>query len=304
MRGTMPACRAPLTRWRGKSFAWWMALAVNTLPGMTASADPVATRHFAANHNFDASGNFTPGAAGFDLADISKPDELVLLPDGVQALVWIGRCEGATDEFKRAVAAFAGSPKIFGFYLMDDPDPTGRYARRCTAEGLRSESDWIHSVTPGARTFVMLMNMGTSRRPAFDGVYRPENSHLDLFGISPYPCRSELGGCDFGMIASYVAAAEAAGIPRTRMVPTYQTFGGGKWRDDGGGRYQLPTVPHAHELLAHWGRLLQTPVFDYAYSWGRQRDDDALENAPELRRLMSIHNTRARPGMTVIEQGP
>ena len=291
--GALPSCRAMPTRRLGKGAAWWMALGTNILLSVTAFADPVATRHFAANHNFDASGNFTPGTVGFNLADISKPSELDLLPDGVQALVWIGRCEGATDEFKANISPFVGSPKIFGFYLMDDPDPTGRYASKCAAEDLRAESDWIHFMAPAARTFVMLMNLGSSQRPAFDVSYRPENSHVDLFGISPYPCRSEGGGCDFGMIASYVVAAEAAGIPRAQMVPTYQTFGGGKWRDDGGGHYQLPTARLAHVLLARWGRLLESPVFDYAYSWGVQRDDEALESAPELRLLMSIHNAPA-----------
>jgi hypothetical protein len=175
---------------------------------------------------------------------------------------------------------------------MDDPDPTGRHGARCDAGQLREEVDWIHSVSPRAKTFIVLMNQGRAHHPRFDSAYRPENSHVDLFGISPYPCRSELAGCDFSIIARYVAAAEAAGIPRRQIVPTYQTFGGGSWRDDGGGTYQLPSASAMKELLAEWHRWVDSPAFDYAYSWGAQRGDRALENAPELRSLMSIHNAR------------
>jgi hypothetical protein len=139
----------------------------------------------------------------------------------------------------------------------------------------------------------MLMNLGPSHRPVYDTSYRPEVTHVDLFGISPYPCRSERAGCDFRMIADYVAAAQSAGIPRARMVPTYQTFGGGSWRNDDGGRYRLPTPRLERKLLTYWGRLLKNPVFDYAYSWGVQRDDQALENAPTLRMLMAVHNAHA-----------
>ena len=286
----MVSCRAE----RNSRHAWWGTLTIMLQLGVAVPlfANPPATRHFAANHNFDAAGHFTPETSGFNLADVSKPTQLNLLPSGVQALVWVGRCGGTDDAFKALVSSFIGSPRVFGYYLMDDPDPTGRYARRCTAEHLRAEADWIHSLAPDAKTFIMLMNLDASRSPSFDRSYRPAESHVDLFGISPYPCRSELGGCDFEMIARYIAAAEAAGIPRRQMVPTYQAFGGGFWRDDGGGRYQLPSAKLMQELLTRWDRLLARPVFDYAYSWGVQRDDEALESAPHLRMLMSIHNAR------------
>jgi hypothetical protein len=256
-------------------------------------SEPSAGRHFAANHNFDDAGRYLPGDIGFNLADVSRPSQLDLLPEGVLGLVWVGSCDGVDDGFTRLVASFAGSPRVFGYYLIDDPDPTGRYARRCTAEHLRQEADWIHSSAPGVRTFIMLMNLGPSRHPLFAKEYRPEETHVDLFGVGPYPCRSESSGCNLEMISRYVAAAEAAGIPRWRMVPAYQTFGGGTWRDDGGGVYQLPDAASMQRLLERWDQLLADPVFDYAYSWGVQRGDQALENAPDLRRLMLDHNARA-----------
>jgi hypothetical protein len=252
-------------------------------------------RHYAANHNFDASGHFAPMESGFNLADVSRPSELDLLPEGVLALVWIGRCTGVDDAFTQLVSSYRGDARVFGYYLMDDPDPTGRHGTPCAAEQLRDEADWIHSVSPRAKTFMVLMNQGRAQHPRFDSVYRPENSHVDLFGISPYPCRSELAGCDFGIIARYVAAAEAAGVPRRQLVPTYQTFGGGSWRDDGGGTYRLPSTSAMQGLLAEWDRWIARPAFDYAYSWGTQRGDRALENAPELKALMSVHNARRLP---------
>jgi hypothetical protein len=271
-----------------------LAIALQLAQAPPSLSEPAVGWHLAANHNFDDEGNFTPGKSGFNLADVSTPSQLDLLPDGVKALVWVGLCNGTDPAFTQLVASFNGSPKVFGYYLMDDPDPTGRYAPRCAVKHLRAESDWIHAMTPNAKTFVVLMNLGRSRQPLFDRAYRPEETHIDLFGISPYPCRSELGGCDFEMIFRYVAAAEAAGIPRAQMVPTYQTFGGGSWRNDTGGRYQLPSASQMRELLARWDQLLVSPAFDYAYSWGAQRDDEALENAPDLKRLMAIRNARGR----------
>src|ERR1700719_4380212 len=87
--------------------------------------NPAQTRHFASNGNFGAIGQFAPAAAGFDLADVSSRQQLAHLPDGVMGLVWIGECSGVTQHFKDVVNAVADHPKLFGFYLVDDPDPTG-----------------------------------------------------------------------------------------------------------------------------------------------------------------------------------
>jgi hypothetical protein len=143
---------------------------------------------------------------------------------------------------------------------------------------------------PGVVTFIVLMNMGSSQTPSFTGSYNPANSHVDLFGISVYPCRTELNGCDFDMIDRFVAAAESAGVPRPSMVPVYQAFGGGDWADDGGGRYLLPTVGEEEEILAGWGALVPVAVFDFAYSWGSQRGDVALDSATNLQTVFSRYN--------------
>jgi len=256
----------------------------------SARSVPETTRHYAPNGNFDAQGRYTPGEFGFNISDVRTIPDLDRLPDGVVGLVWVGRCSGADQAFVEAVRPFVNHPKVFGFYLMDDPDPSWWHEGRCAAQNLKAEADWIRSHAVGAKTFVALMNLGSSREPSFLDSYNPENSHIDLFGVSPYPCRTELGGCDIGMIDRFVDAAVAAGIAVSRIVPEYQTFGGGSWIDDGGGHYALPSARSESEIIARWSLLIERPVFDYAYSWGSQHGDDALENSPDLKAVLARHN--------------
>jgi hypothetical protein len=249
-----------------------------------------ARLHFAPNGNFASNGDFLPGKVGFNLADVTSASALDTLPAGVKGLVWVGRCGGVDAPFLEAVQPYAGNANLFGFYLMDDPDPTGWHSDRCAGADLKAEADWIHANMPGAVTFILLMNMGSSTTPSFPDAYKPANSHVDLFGFSPYPCRTELNLCDFDMIDRYVAAAEASGISRGRMVPVYQAFGGGDWSDGGGGRYTLPTAAQEQQILARWGALVPVATFDFAYSWGSQHGDAALDSSLELQTVFASHN--------------
>jgi hypothetical protein len=267
------------------------ALLMQTLSSaVPACAGPRSALHYAPNGNFNSHKKYLPGAVGFNLADINNVAQLNALPDGVNGLVWVGQCNGVDRTFLHIVRPYIGNPKLFGFYLMDDPDPTGMYRPLCTAENLKAESDWIHANVPGAKTFILLMPMSSSKTPSFAGTYNPANSHVDLFGIDPYPCRTELKGCDYHQIDSYVAAAIAWGVPRELMVPVYQAFGSGNWVDDGGGRYTLPTVSEMEQMLDHWQALLPTTAFDVAYSWGSQNGHIALESSPELQAVFLRHN--------------
>ncbi len=251
---------------------------------------PVTPLHYAPNNNLRSSGYYAPRAAGFNLADVSSAGEVSSLPSGVKALVWLGQCNGADSSFISAVQPFIGDPKVFGFYLMDEPDPTGQWAPRCPAANLMAESDWIHAHVPGAKTFIVMMNFDSSTSPTYANTYNPGNTHIDLYGIDPYPCRTEVGGCDYSMIPKAVAAAKAAGIPAGSIVPVYQTFGGGGWSDDGGGQYTLPTDSQERQILSTWAQLVPHAAFDYAYSWGSQNSDQALENSGQLQALFFMHN--------------
>ncbi|TMB11015.1 MAG: hypothetical protein E6J71_25980 [Deltaproteobacteria bacterium] len=246
----------------------------------------------------DSSGHYSPGTAGFNLADVSSVSELDSLPGGVKGLVWLGLCNGADSSFINAVQPFIGNPKLFGFYLMDEPDPTGQWAPLCPAANLMAESDWIHANAPGAQTFIVMMNFNTSVAPTYANTYNPGNSHIDLYGIDPYPCRTETNGCDYDMITVAVAAAKSSGIPLGSIVPVYQAFGGGSWADDGGGKYTLPTSSQAQQIMSTWAPLVPNPVFDYAYSWGTQSSDQALEGSTALQAVFAAHNAASAGATT------
>jgi uncharacterized membrane protein YgcG len=255
------------------------------------ASGPVTQWHFAANANTDASGQFAPSAVGFNLADVNaSADELNALPVGVKGLVWVGQCDGADAAFTSLIKPIIGNPKVYGFYLMDEPDPTGQWAPTCPQANLKAESDWIHSNDPGTKTFIVLLNMSSASHPSFTPTYTPANSDIDLYGVDPYPCRTELNGCDFGMIGRYVNAAESAGVPAANIVPVYQAFGGGAWNDDGGGYYQMPQADQESQIFSTWATLVPQPAFDYAYSWGSQRGDSALGASPTLQQVFAAHN--------------
>jgi hypothetical protein len=249
-----------------------------------------APRHFAVNGNFDPGGRFVPRDYGFNLADVSSAEALDSLPGDVMGLMWVGLCDGADPRFRALVESVIDHPKLFGFYLMDDPDPSGRWRQPCPAENLRAESDWIHARRAGIVTFIALMNIGTSAAPAFDASLGPENSHADLFGIAPYPCRRDWRECDFTMIDRFVEAGRRIGISDAAVVPTYQAFGGGEWRSEGGG-YRLPDAGELRRILELWREKIPHPAFDYAYSWGTQKSDKALATSIPLLDVFRRHNS-------------
>ncbi|WP_192855938.1 calcium-binding protein [Tardiphaga robiniae] len=251
----------------------------------------MATLHYASGDNIDSQGNFTPAQAGFNLADVSSVDQLNALPAGVKGLVWLDQGDGVTQSFIDAVKPYIGNPNVYGFFLKDEPDPTGQWNTLVTAANLKAESDWIHANVPGAKTFITMMNMGSSDNPSFANTYTPENTHIDLFGIDPYPVRSDSGTVDYSMIDKAVAAAEAAGIPHASIVPVFQTFGGGNWVTDSGGHYVMPTAAQEQQMLDHWAAAVPNPAFDYAYAWGSQNGDQALESSPALQNVFLQHNT-------------
>jgi hypothetical protein len=274
-----------------------VSLSLEFLPDAAARAVHPAhghVLHYAANGNFGPHGEFLPGRLGFNVADVSNVDQVNRLPPGVKGLVWTNQCNGVDDKFLRAVEPFVGNPKLFGFFLMDDPDPRsaligGKLVPRCRAANLRAESDWIHAHIPHARTLIVLMNMSSAKTPSFRGSYNPANSHVDLFGLAAYPCKTDVRGCDYAVISRYVTAAEAWGVPRSRIVPIFQTFGGGEWRTDAGGQYILPTVSQLRRILIRWRAVVAAPELDMVYSWGTQRADIGLDGAPDLQDVFWRH---------------
>ena len=249
------------------------------------------TLHYTAGANINAQGTYTPAAAGFNLADVSSVDELNSLPANVKGMVYLDQGDGVTQSFIDALKPYIGNSKVYAFYLKDEPDPTGQYNTLVTAANLKAESDYIHANFPGAKTFITMMNMGSSENPTFANTYNPANTHIDLFGIDPYPVRSDMSTVDYSMIDKAVAAAESAGISVDHIVPVFQTFGGGNWADDSGGHYVMPTAAQEQTMLAHWAAAVPNPAFDYAYAWGSQNGDTALESSSALQSVFLQHNT-------------
>lgn len=252
---------------------------------------PVTRWHYTANGNFDGSGRYLPGTDGFNLADVSDRATLDSLPAGDEGLVWLGLCDGADSAFRSDVSQFAGDGRVFGFYLMDEPDPTGQYKTTCPASNLKAESDWIHANLPGTKTFIILMNFSSTSSPTYKDTYNPSNTDIDLFGLDPYPCRTETDTCSYSWIPAAVSAAEAAGIPEPDIVPVYQAFGYGNWIDDGDGHYMLPSAAQEQLLLTTWASVVPAPAFDYAYSWGTQESDTSLSQDPALQAVFAARNS-------------
>jgi hypothetical protein len=218
------------------------------------------------------------------MADVHSVGELNSLPSGVVGLVWLGLCNGVDPYFVGAVTPFIGNPKLYGFYLMDEPYPS-----ICGGAKLQAETAWIHANVPGAKVFIVLYNEGTDKAPYFDRQYRPSQTGIDLYGLDPYPIQPQFSGdADYNIIPARVTAAEAIGITNGEMIPVYQAFGGGGYAS-----YRLPTPAQEQRIWSVWASLIPFPVFDYAYSWGVQAHNRALENTPALQRIF-LHKNSAQ----------
>jgi hypothetical protein len=241
-------------------------------------SDPITMLHYTANGNF-VKGQYAPGAVGFNMADISLASQLSKVPSGDKALVWLGMTRGVTTAFKAAVESFIGSRKVYGFYLADEPSPSAT-----TAANFKAESDWIHTHDPAAKTLIIELNSSGNLAPKY--YYTPANTHIDLFGLDPYPVQTNVPNhYELNIINLAVQEAESIGIPQKDLVPVYQAFGGGGYAS-----YILPTPTQERQILSRWGSVLPTPAFDYAYSWGVQLGDTALNNDSALQQVFAVHN--------------
>jgi hypothetical protein len=249
-------------------------------------SEPQTSLHYAANGNL-VNNQYAPGADGFNLADVSSLSALDSLPTGVKGLIWLGNSNGADAAFQSAVNQYVGDPKLYGFYLADEPNPTG-----LSAATLKAESDYIHAHVPGAKTFMVMENMGTPDNPSYANTYNPANTDIDLFGLDPYPIRPQFsGGADYSVIPAAVNAAEAEGIPLSEIVPVYQAFGGGGYSS-----WTMPTAAQEQQILQTWGASVPSPSFDYTYSWGVQDGDSSLSGSPTLQQVFAAHNAASGTG--------
>ncbi|MFC6884053.1 MULTISPECIES: hypothetical protein [Actinomadura] len=226
---------------------------------------------------------------GYDLVDVKPDDALVNgVPDGMRALLWVGNftCgafELPYDAFTDAVRRLARHPKVYGWYLSDEPNP-----RECprVAQEIRRRADYIERNAPGQISFVSLTDWPM-------GPVTPAKVNVDLVGLDPYPCKGAAKArpdCDIDAIDRMVRMADDAGIPREAVVPVFQTFGQGCSK--GERQYWLPTEEQLRQLLSRWDKLTPRPMMDVSYSWGRQGEwaCPTLADAPGLQQIMKARN--------------
>jgi hypothetical protein len=204
------------------------------------------------------------------------------LPAGDSAMVWTGTvgCPPTTPSaaFTAFVTAEATNPKVYGYYLADEPsDP----AAACVA-GIKAMADYIHTNAPGKKAFLVLKYPGTY------AAYAPSKTNVDLIGLDPYPCRNDtVPKCNFGAINSEVDTAVAAGIPLSSVVPVFQAFGNTSWA--------APTAAELQTILDTWKAKVPAPALDYTYSWGCQGGSltTCLSGRTDWHPVMQAHNTSA-----------
>ncbi|WP_433474327.1 hypothetical protein ACQPZP_37045 [Spirillospora sp. CA-142024] len=260
-------------------------------PG-TPAADPGRTRRIALNT--EPSDYPRLQALGYDLVDVKADPALVAgVPAGMQALLWVGNftCgdfELGWDAFQRAVQRFGRDPKVYGWYLSDEPN-TGDCPK--IAGEIRRRADYIERNAPGQISFISLTDW--PMRPL-----APKRVGVDLVGLDPYPCKGSdrtREHCDIGAIDRMVRMADDAGIPRAKVAPVLQTFGQSCSKGDR--KYWMPTQSQFRKILARWDRLTPRPLLEISYSWGRQDEwacpslSDASGGAhPDLQSLMKARN--------------
>lgn len=225
-----------------------------------------------------------PGAAkrvGYDVIDTgSSSSQIDALPVGTQAMVWLGeKCPTGIDAaFRAVIDRLAPDPKVYGYFLSDEPHisdcPKGPAHLLAKADYIRLRSD------SRQKSFIVL----SKTQPSSYHAFRPRASGVSLVGINPYPCSISHPTCSYALIKLRVRGATHAGIPRGRMVPSFQTFGQERIA---GHYYNLPTRYQLKRMLNIWSSLVKHPKLDFSYGWGHQvTANPTLVDSSRLQDLM------------------
>jgi hypothetical protein len=234
------------------------------------ATEPHEHLHFTVNLRGDYTG---AASAGFNLADVSTQPALSALPEGMKGVYWLGNgynldCSWRLSDrqITETVMAIKDNRKFSGiYYISDEPHPA---ACPDAPQRLAERTALIHSLDPRGKTFAVVLN--SSAAPT---EFAQMKDSADYIGVDPYPCnvKNELTGCNYTAFRQRIDQALGAGIPSTRIVPVFQTFGQ-VCISSGQSYYRLPTVAETQNMLAIWDE--KVPVkhrpFDMAYSWGKQ----------------------------------
>ncbi len=262
------------------------AVASPTSTTSSAPAPAPATSGAPLHYANNPAGQYAQQAAlGYNLFDTGMSAGTIdALPSGGKALVWTdeGDCPPATlsTAFRNFVTANASNPRVYGYYLADEPDST---SQGCI-DAIKARADFIHAANPDQKAFVLLTDY-----PGTYAAYSPASAHVDLVGLDPYPCRWDIGtdgGCDYTMIETELARAAAAGVPQSAIVPMFQTFG-----DSRSGTWKPPTATELQAILAEWQEYLPSPAIDLSYTWSINyaNQTDVLSNRSDWQDVMQAY---------------
>ena len=299
-----------------------MTLAVGALVSACA-AGPTATNgapglvtHLTYRYLTDLGNGAMDHDYGYNLVDLGPYRSAIdALPAGERALVWIGNYSKARCAFdmsdasvRQALTILAGDPKVAGYYLADEADdalPT--YGGHCphVATQVTQRNRLVHQLAPGAFTYEVVTEPGNFAAFAHA---------TDVMGADPYPCLRGRA-CDWSEIPAYIAALNAAHVPRYWAL--LQAFGYGKWR--------APTAAELARMIGQWAhsRWQGEQTFSWSYlSWSLKshpdllavlkslnagnasRDGHLVARGPSLRQYGSAGaHIRAHPGVHIDRRG-
>jgi len=202
---------------------------------------------------------------GYDVIDTGPSKAAIdALPSGTRAMVWLGeKCPTRIDDaFRASVRSLAHDPKVYGYFLSDEPHIA--FCPRGPAR-LAGRTRFIRRVTGGAqKSFIVLS--ATEEKLSYHA-FRPAATGVNLVGIDPYPCSITYPRCSFRKISFRVHQAVRAGIPRRKIVPTFQAFGQERIAAH---YYNLPTRFQMRRILARWAKAVPRARLDMTYGWGNQ----------------------------------
>ena len=273
-------------------------------PGPSGTTAPSVAHSGTTYHYISNSGrNIGPVARlGFNLFDMG-PDKgrIDSLGSGQKALVWLGNLDNTSctpgyswSEFTAAVRRLANDPKVFGYYLSDEPHPN---VCPNAAAHIRQRADYIRDHDPSQKSFIVVMD--ASRNCGVDlgceyRLLRPEITHVDLIGVDPFPCRIGTG-CAPDKIDLEVSRAIGGGIPIDKIVPVYQVFGQ-ECSHKATKYYAQPSTTQLQTMMDQWADLVPNPAFDMSYTWRSEGPacpglDVASGGAhPDLQATVKQHN--------------
>ena len=206
-------------------------------------AGPAVVTHLSYRYLTDLSDGTVDRNYGYNLVDLGPYRAAIdALPAGERALVWIGNYSLSDCAFdmsdegvRQALTGLARDPKVAGYYLADEADDAlPAYGGHCpdVVAQITQRSRLVHQLAPGAFTYEVVTEPGNFAAFAHA---------TDVMGADPYPC---LRGrpCDWGEIPAYIAALNAAHVPR--YWASLQAFGYGKWR--------TPTSAELARMIWQW----------------------------------------------------